>query len=108
MICNTAGCRRGCRAGARWLRLGFSGSLWMAMSPGLRDCLQGLQAPWHPTARAKTSPWHGDVFVPPRQEGCSQCPRGPWPLQVPGNALPFASQLISDKSSFAGVSKAPQ
>lgn len=37
VICNTAGCRRGCRAGARWLRLGCSGSSWMVMSPGLRD-----------------------------------------------------------------------
>lgn len=36
-IRSVAGCRRGRRAGARWLRLGCSGALWMATSPGLGD-----------------------------------------------------------------------
>lgn len=76
VICNIAGCRGGA---SRWGSVAVAGMLGVLVDGDVPKaqgprCLQGLQAPWCPTARAKTSPWHGDVFVPPRQEGCSQCP----------------------------------
>lgn len=97
------GCGWDARGPCGWRRPQGSGTPLSAAA-----FVQGLQAPRRRMAHAKTSPWHGDVFVPPRQEGCSRCPRGPRSLQVPWNALSFPSQLISDESSFRGVSKAPQ